>query len=134
MPAELRALRSLPRNRHGKVDLSALKGPAAAEIPDLVVHKIPSRVALVAEALARGDAGASIFRGATSLADLGFDSLARHELSAEISSRLQRPIPVLSYRLSSLLKFRRARRHAPRLRGVKKSAKNLPIFSGNFPP
>jgi len=96
MPAELRALRSLPRNRHGKVDLSALKGPAAGEISDLVVHKIPSRVALVAEALATGDAGASIFRGVTSLTDLGFDSLALHELSAEISSRLKRRIPVLS--------------------------------------
>jgi acyl carrier protein len=78
------------------VDLSALKGPAAGEIPDLIVHKIPSRVALVAEALARGEAGASIFRGATSLTDLGFDSLALHELSAEISRRLQRRIPVLS--------------------------------------
>jgi acyl carrier protein len=96
MPAQLRALRSLPRNRHGKVDLSALKGPAAGEIPELMVHKIPSRVALVAEALARGDAGASIFRGATSLTDLGFDSLGLHELSAEISSRLKRRIPVLT--------------------------------------
>jgi acyl-CoA synthetase (AMP-forming)/AMP-acid ligase II len=118
MPAELLALPSLPRNRHGKVDLSALKGPAVGEIPELIVHKIPNRVALVAEALARGDAGASIFRGAASLTDLGFDSLALHELSAEISSRLQRRIPVLSLLSGDSLESLIGRLHGRFIEGV----------------
>lgn len=94
VPAELRGVHRLPRNRHGKIDLAALALKTKTEESGMATLKIPSRVSQVAGALLRGDAHSPVFRQAESLSALGLDSLAMHELAAVLSEGLGRSIPI----------------------------------------
>ncbi len=115
VPAELRGVRQLPRNRHGKIDLAALAKGTNEE--GRAIFKMPDRIPQIAEALCKGDGEAPVFRGAESLVELGLDSLSLHELAAELSNLLQRSIPpamlMVDLPLSSLIeKLRGKSSHA----------------------
>jgi hypothetical protein len=94
VPAELRGVEQLPRNRHGKIDLAALASPTNFLKGKFANFKISNRIPEMADALLRGDVKNPVFQGADSLSALGLDSLSLHELAAKISEKMQWSIPL----------------------------------------
>lgn len=90
LPAEFLAVQKFPRNRHGKVDMQALKQIGAS----LGGGEVVSSAEIIAEALCGPGDGMRSFSSALSLVRLGVDSLALHEISIALERRLGRPVSI----------------------------------------
>ena len=90
IPDEIIAVRQLPRNRHGKIDLQGLKSMHSSQ--DLLRRTSCSRVERIASAIALGDYSSTLFRGVSKLTDLELDSLEYHEISYQMGVILGREV------------------------------------------
>lgn len=88
MPAEVIALAELPRNRHGKCDLAALRSADPAALGGLV-ERPRSRAARVAEEILAATPGSS---NGTGLRAFELESIEMVELALELGRRLARPV------------------------------------------